>query len=94
LGRNSIGGQFIQSGTIRTSGSDRCLHHTLRTYWLITLTTPETGLNLRVSGTSHSIIVNLSLSLPVEVVQSSLLQGGLDVSRLFYPLCPGRKEGD
>ncbi len=94
MGRNTIGGQLIQSGTIRASGSDRCLHHTLRTYWLITLTTPEVGLNLRVSGTSHSIIVNLSLSLPVEVAQLSLLQEVLDVSRLLYPLCPGRKEGD
>lgn len=91
MGRNAIGGQLIQSGAIRASGSDRCLHHTLGTYWLITLTTPEVGLNLRVSGTSHSIIVNLSL--PVEVAQLSLLQEVLDVSRLFYPLCPGRKEG-
>ena len=96
MGRNSIGGQFIQSGTIRTSGSDRCLHHTLRTYWLITLTTPETGLNLRVSGTSHSIIVSLCLAFLVaqEVVQMSYLEGVLDVSRLLYPLYPGRKAGD
>ena len=94
MGRDSIGGQLIQSGTIRASGSDWCLHHTLRAYWLITLTTPEAGLNLRVSGTSHSIIVNLSLSLLVEVVQLGLLQEVLGISRLLYPLCPGQKGGD
>ena len=78
--------------TIWTSGTDWRLHHTLRTYWLTTLATLEVGLDLRVSGTSHRIMVNLSL--PVEVVQLKPSQEVFDVSRLLYPLCPGQETVD
>ena len=86
MGSNLKGRQLIQLGTVRASGSHRCLHQALRTYWLTTLTAPQVGFNISVSGTLHFITVGLSL-VPFAVRR-------LCAARLPGPLYLGQKAGD
>ena len=86
MGSNMEGGQFVKSGAFMASGSHRCLHQALGAYWLTALTTPQVCFNIRVGGTSHFIVVNLSPVFLVGIV--------FDLSRLFYPECRGQKAGD
>ena len=72
----------MQHGAFRALSPHRGLHHAPGTYWLAALTAPQVSFNIRMSGTLHGFIVNLSFVF-LEGAHLNWFQEWCDVSRLF-----------